>query len=444
MIDQAQRLRDHARSIFGAGLEAVDPGHCVERALLHPNAADMETMLAKAAAHGRIFVVGGGKASALMARAIEARFGNRVAGGAVVVKYGHGVPLNGIRVIEAGHPVPDASGLKGAEAVLDIARQAKEGDLLVCLISGGASALLPFPSEGNTLADKQETTSLLLAAGSTIHEINAIRKHLSGIKGGGLALAAAPARVLTFILSDVVGDDLDVIGSGLTVPDSTSFADCLRILDRYGLLDRIPQTVRQRFEQGAAGLIPETPKHDSANFENVVNRIVGSNSLALSAAAARADALGYRPLILSSMIEGDARQAACFLNRIAREVARSSNPIAPPACILSGGETTVRVKGNGVGGRNMEMALAAALDMCGEKNTVMLCAGTDGTDGPTDAAGAFVDGDTVLRAVDLGLDPALYLADNDSYRFFSRLDDLLITGPTRTNVMDMQIVLVDA
>ena len=442
--DQLQRLRAHARFIFEAGLEAVNPRTCVDRALQPTMAVGLQAAMAEAAARGRIFVVGGGKASALMAQAIEERFGNGIAGGAVVVKYGHGVPLKHIQVIEAAHPVPDRAGLGGAEAVLDMACRAAAGDLLLCLISGGASALLPLPASGITLADKQKTTSLLLAAGSTIHEINAIRKHLSRIKGGGLALAAAPARVLSLILSDVVGDDLDVIGSGLTVPDRTTFADGLRILDKYALRDAVPPPVRERFVQGAAGRIPDTPKPGAPDFANVVNQIIGSNFLALEAAAAKAEELGYRPLILSSMLEGDARQAALFLSRIAREVRRSGNPVAPPACILCGGETTVNVQGGGLGGRCTEMALAAALDLNGLEGTLMLCAGTDGTDGPTDAAGAFVDGATVERAAGLEMRPAPYLADNDAYRFFHRLEDLLVTGPTRTNVMDLQIVLVDA
>lgn len=437
-----QRLRADARDIFQKGIAAVNPEACIQRLLRLEGerllVGDHPFDLPRA---GRIFVTGAGKASALMARAVEGLLGGRIAGGVVVVKHGHGVPLKRVRVREAAHPVPDAAGAEGAAAIFDLALQAGAQDLILCLISGGGSALLPLPADGITLQDKQETTERLLASGATIHEINAIRKHLSRIKGGGLARAAAPARVVSLILSDVVGDDLDVIASGPTVADNSTFRDALAILKRYALADKVPPAVRRHFERGASGRIAETPKAGDPIFEKVCNVVVGSNRDALLAAEKQARALGYNTVVLSSMMEGEARQAARFISRIAREVCRSGHPAPAPACILCGGETTVTVKGEGLGGRNTELALAAALDIAGEKGILVLSAGTDGTDGPTDAAGAFADGQTLARARAAGLDPGRFLARNDAYTFFEHLGDLLKTGPTRTNVMDLQIVL---
>ncbi|MCG6908295.1 MAG: glycerate kinase [Desulfobacteraceae bacterium] len=437
-----QTLRSHARAIFEAGLAAVDPQTCIRRALRLEGgrllAGGQDVALPAA---GRVLVVGAGKASALMARAVEELLGPRVWGGLVVVKYGHGAALDRVQIREAGHPLPDDAGRAGAAAVFDLARQAGAGDLVLCLISGGGSALLPLPVEGIDLKAKQATTELLLASGATIHEVNAVRKHLSRIKGGGLARAAAPARVVALILSDVVGDDLDVIASGPTAADPTTFGDGLRILRRYGLLAKVPPAVRRHLKRGAAGEAAETPKPGDPVFERVRNLLVGGNRDALLAAAAKGRALGYNTVVLSSMLEGEAREAGRFISRIAREARHSGNPAPPPACILCGGETTVTVRGGGRGGRNTELALAAALDIAGEDGLMVLSAGTDGSDGPTDAAGAFADWKTLARAQEAGLDPARFLDENDSYRFFDRLGDLLKTGPTRTNVMDLQIAL---
>jgi hydroxypyruvate reductase len=377
-----------------------------------------------------------------MAAALEDMLGDRIEEGRITVKHGHGAKLKRIRVTEAGHPVPDADGMGNAEAIMETARRCGEKDLLICLISGGGSALMPLPSEGLTLEDKQRTIEVMMACGATIHEINALRKHTSGIKGGRLAAAAHPARLVTLMLSDVVGDDPDVIASGPTVPDAGRFADCLEIVRRYGIRERLPRAVIRHLEEGAAGRREETPCAGDPVFSRTQNVVVGRNLDAVRACAEAARFLGYEPLVLSSRIEGETREVARVLGAVAREVLASGLPLPPPCCILSGGETTVRVTGRGKGGRNQELALAAAMDIAGAEPVVVLSGGTDGTDGPTDAAGAVADGDTVRRAAALGLSPRRHLEENDAYPFFHRLGDLLVTGPTRTNVMDLRVILV--
>jgi glycerate 2-kinase len=312
----------------------------------------------------------------------------------------------------------------------------------VCLISGGGSALLPSPVDGITLADKQETTRVLLACGATIQEINAIRKHLSKTKGGRLAKLAFPATVIGLVLSDVVGDALESIASGPITPDSTTFADCLKVVRRYRLEQRIPPAVIQLLECGSMGLLEETPKPGDAVFKRVQNVIVGSNRLALAAAQRKSQALGYNSLVLSSWITGETRVVAAVHASIAKEIAITGNPIPRPACVISGGETTVTVRGSGSGGRNQEFALAAANEITGWERIVILSGGTDGRDGATEAAGAVADGNSIARARDSGLDANALLDNNDSHRFFHCLGDLVITGPTFTNVMDLCIVLV--
>ena len=423
-------LRKHARAIFQAALSAADPAGAVERYLRRRDTSRFRN----------IYVVGAGKAGASMAQAAERVLGRRIAAGLLNVKYGHTAKLRRIELHECGHPVPDLSGVAGAERIARIAAGAGKDDLVICLISGGASALLPLPAEGITLEEKQATTRLLLASGANIHEINAVRKHISRIKGGQLARLAAPARVESLMLSDVIGDDLGVIGSGPTAPDASTFAGAVEILDRYGIRERVPAPVRERLEQGAGGAIPETPKPDDAVFARVRNTIVGSNRLALAAAARRARSLGYRTLVLSSEIQGEAREIARMHAAIASEMARTGRPIKPPACIITGGETTVTLRGDGLGGRAQEFALAAAIDIAGLENVVVFCAGTDGSDGPTNAAGAVADGQTIGRKPDA----RRYLEGNDSYHYFESLGDLVITGPTNTNVMDACIVLVGA
>jgi len=438
-------MRADAEAIFHAGLHAAQPDAAIKR-LCHreENHLRIGEHLFDLTAIDRVLVIGAGKATAVMALAIEEILGDRIDDGVISVKYGHTAHLKRIRTIEAGHPLPDANGVAASRAIRSMAAGAGSSDLVIVLLSGGGSALTPMPADGIELEDKQATTDLLLTCGATIHEINAIRKHLSGIKGGRLAQAAAPATTIALILSDVVGDDLDVIASGPTVPDSTTFGDCLEIVRRFGIERRLPPNVAKRFDAGARGDLPETPKSVTYDGHRTLNMIVGSNRQALQAAARAATDRGYRPLILSSCIEGEARTVARTHTAIAREVLASGNPLPPPACILSGGETTVVVTGDGRGGRNQEFALAAAIEIEAKAAIVMLSAGTDGTDGPTDAAGAFADHTTADRAASRGLDIRRHLSNNDAYPLFDALGDLLITGPTGTNVMDMNIILVKA
>lgn len=436
-------MKAAASAIFTAGLKAVHPENCVRRWLRLSNGVlQVGRETCKLDQIRKLYLVGAGKASAAMAKAAEELLGHRIAAGLVVTKYGHGVSLNRCRLMESGHPVPDENGVQAAQALLDLMACAGPRDLILCLVSGGGSALIPAPAHGVSLTDKQTTTRQLLACGATIHEVNTIRKHLSRIKGGRLCLAAKGASMVSLIISDVVGDDLDIIASGMTAPDSSTFANCMEILSRYALADEVPEAVRHLLTMGAKGTVQETPKPGDPLFENVRNQIVGSISDALSAAEQKAMRMGYRPLILTSMLCGEAREVAKAVCAVAREIQRSGHPIAPPACLLSGGETTVTLRGDGLGGRNMELALAAGIELTGIEKTLLLSAGTDGTDGPTDAAGAFADGSTVSRAETMGISALRHLADNNAYRFFEPLDDLLITGPTRTNVMDLQILLI--
>jgi hydroxypyruvate reductase len=421
-------LRRHALSIFRASLAAADPAGAVARHLARRNFDRFR----------HIYVIGAGKAGASMAQAAERVLGRRITAGLINVKDGHTAPLRRIELNQCGHPVPDERGAAGSARIAQIAAAAGRDDLVLCLVSGGASALLPLPAEGITLAEKQATTRLLLACGATIHEINAVRKHISRIKGGQLARLAAPARVESLLLSDVIGDNLDVIGSGPTAPDASTFATVAAIFDRYAIRTRVPASVRTRIERGARGEIPETPKPNDPLFARVRNTVVGGNRLALDAAARAARLLGYRTLILSSTIEGETREIARMHAAIAREISSTGRPIRPPACIITGGETTVTIKGDGLGGRNQEFTLAAALDIAGLPRVVVFSAGTDGSDGPTDAAGAIADGQTLARQPDA----RLYLDRNDSYHYFQPLGDLVITGPTNTNVMDVRLILV--
>ena len=429
--------------IFKAAIDAVDPVAAVKRCVRRTESGLLigEKELAFDD-HERILVVGGGKAAAPMARALEELLGDRIAGGVIVVKEGHGLPLQHLRVHEAGHPVPDERGVEGTAEMLELLRQASRRDLVLCVISGGGSALLVSPVEGITLEDKQVVTRLLLGCGADIHEMNAVRKHLSRIKGGGLARVAYPATVFSLILSDVIGDDLNVIASGPAVADPSTFSDAYEVLKKYGVWEQVPASVQERISLGLAGKIPETPKAGEEIFQRCRSALVGTNFTALEAAGAKARQLGYNALVLSSSVEGEAREVAKFYAAIAREMRQSQNPLAPPACILAGGETTVTLRGEGKGGRNQEFALAAALAIDGLEDILILSGGTDGTDGPTDAAGALADGGTIARARSKGIDPWKHLENNDSYHFFQALGDLVMTGPTRTNVMDVYMVLV--
>ncbi len=436
-------MRAEAKRIFAHALSAVHPQHIIA------NQVSLKGATLRVAGHSfrldkykRIFVAGCGKASAAMAVGIEKILGSRITAGLINVKYGHGQRLKYIRLQEAGHPLPDENGLRGTLEMTKMLSNLKEDDLVIFLISGGGSALLPAPLPGITLQEKQKVTDLLLACGATIQEINTLRKHLSFLKGGGLAKLTYPATLISLILSDVVGDPLDAIASGPTVPDPTTFADCRSILDRYHLWSKIPPRVAQHIREGLKGKREETLKEGAEPFKKVTNVIVGNNLLAMKAAQQKAEALGYQTLLLSSRIIGETKEVAKVHTAIAKEVLFNALPVAPPACILSGGETTVTLQGKGKGGRNQEFVLAAALEVVGLKGVVVLSAGTDGTDGPTDAAGAFADGHTVARAKALGMEAQHYLAQNNSYPFFKKLGDLFFTGPTGTNVMDLRLILI--
>jgi len=436
-------LRKQAVAIFRAAVQAADP---VEAVLRHFHLKDGSLTVAgrkyRLSQFDRIFVIGAGKASASMARAVERVLGSRISGGLVNVKYGHTDKVKRIELNECGHPQPDEAGLSGAARIAAIAESAGERDLLICVISGGGSALMPAPASPVTLAEKQATTKLLLECGANIHEINAVRKHISSIKGGQLSRLAFPATVISLLLSDVIGDDLDVIASGPTAPDASSFGRAREILRKYGIETAAPASVRERIERGIAGEIPETPKAGDPSLGRTQNVVVGSNILAVNAAAIKARELGFRTLVLSTFIEGETRDVARMHAAIARQARLHGQPARAPVCIISGGETTVTIRGNGKGGRNQEFALAAAIDMAGLEDVLILSGGTDGNDGPTDAAGAISDGETCARATKLGLDAKKYLANNDSYHFFQPLGDLLMTGPTNTNVMDVRLTLV--
>ena len=437
------QLRSDGMEIFIHALKAVDPIEAVKRCLKVEG--DDLTVNGKTYSlqdYGHIYVVGAGKAGASMALAVEAILGDRITKGVINVKYGYLSELKRVKLNEVGHPIPDEKGVSGSQEIAGLLERLGENDLVICLISGGGSALLPSPAEGITLEDKQKITNLLLECGANINEINAIRKHISELKGGGLARLTYPSTLITLILSDVVGDPLDVIASGPTVPDKSTFGDCMAILKKYNLLEKVPQSIKGRIQRGVNGEIEETPKTGSPIFEKTQNVIIGSNIIAVKSAEQRARELGYNPLILSTSIEGETREVAKVHAAIAKEIVKTNHPIGPPACVISGGETTVTIRGKGLGGRNQEFVLASALDIQGLKDVVVLSGGTDGTDGPTDAAGAIADVDTVRRARELGLDANVYLEDNDSYHFFEKLEDLLITGPTNTNVMDLRLILV--
>ena len=441
-------IRADAKAIFVHCLKAVDPYEAVKRFVhvegnrLVLGMKGQQTTELDLAEFDGIYLVGAGKATAPMAKAIEDLLGEKIQKGIINVKYGFTEDLVFTEIIEAGHPVPDENGVKGTQKILDLLHGAGEKDLIFSVISGGGSALLPHPEENMTLAEKQEITRQLLACGASIDEINAVRKHISSSKGGQMARAAFPATVVNLMLSDVVGDKMDVIASGPFVPDSSTFQDVEGIFRKYDLED-VPASIREHVQAGLEGRIPETPKENDAIFDRVFNFIVGSNIMALETAGEKAKELGYEALILSSMVEGETRDVALVHTAIAKEIVKTGRPIPSPACIITGGETTVTIRGDGLGGRNQEFGLAACLDLVGvPPRVVVLCGGSDGNDGPTDAAGAVVDPLTVGRGKEAGMEAADYLKNNDAYHFLEKTKDLLMTGPTNTNVMDVRLVLV--
>jgi hydroxypyruvate reductase len=438
-------LKAEAKQIFEAGLKAVDPKEAVKRFVtLKGKKLQTGKRELNLSEFSHIWAIGAGKGSAAMAQAVEEILGDLLSGGLIIVKYDYRAVLKKVRLEEAGHPTPDENGWRATQELAGLVGKMGRKDLVLFLLSGGGSALLPMPVESITLEEKMATTRLLLESGASIEEMNTIRKHLSQIKGGRLASLAHPATLVSLVLSDVVGDPLDVIASGPTVGDPSTFKDCQAVLDRYSLTDKLPPAVSSYLQAGIKGEVAETPKPNDEIFSNCYTALVGNNLQALQAAAEEARLLGYNTLILSSMVEGDTTEAAGFHTALIKEIVRSGHPLGPPACLISGGETTVVVRGKGKGGRSLEFSLAAALNLAGLTGVCLLSGGTDGTDGPTDAAGAVVDGDTVNRALSKGLNPREFLAENDSYHFFQHLDDLLITGPTNTNVMDLRVMLVSA
>jgi glycerate 2-kinase len=443
------QLHADAKAIFAAAIDAVDAQKAVARHLSLDTSNGIlrigDDLRLSLSDFKRVYIVGAGKAAAPMAVAVEQIISPIITPqGTINVKYGHTSPSpRFVSLNECGHPLPDSAGVIGTRRIEDILDQLTELDILFVLVSGGASALLPAPADGITLEEKQCATDLLLRAGADIYELNSVRKHLSKLKGGQLAKRASPATVVSLILSDVIGDRLDVIGSGITVPDPTTFEDAVNVFRKYGLVEAAPAAIMQRITQGAGGKLEETPKDNRSISGPVYNVVVGSNRLAIQSAAQTAHALGYQALVLSSTLQGETREVARVHAEILREVVSSGNPIPFPACLLSGGETTVTVRGSGKGGRNQEFSLAAAIAMAGLPNAVILAAGTDGTDGPTDAAGAAIDGTTVARAAALGMSAVEHLSRNDSYPILDALGQLLKTGSTGTNVMDLNIMLAD-
>jgi hydroxypyruvate reductase len=452
------RAYDDLDVIFRAGLSRVDPYRMIrdhvrlEGSRLLVSMEDQEHDL-DLEGFQRIFILGTGKATAPMARAFEEILGERVSDGLIVVKYGHTADLKRVRMVESGHPVPDESGVEGSGELMRLADEADDATLVLTLVSGGGSALLPSPMsyevDGKrvdlSLSDKQETTKALLRCGAEIKEINCIRKHLSGLKGGRLLGRIAPARSMNFILSDVVGDDLSSIASGLTAVDPTTYEDALAIVEKYGIADSVPEKVVETLKLGKEGRIPETLKPGSEAAELSTNILIGTNAKAMAAAGEKARELGYELVSLTSRITGEAREVARFLSAIAADQAESELLAAKPCCVISGGEPVVTLMGQGKGGRCQEMALAYLMEMRGNpelfEDLAFLSASTDGNDGPTDAAGAFATLEMLRRAQDAGLSLTDYLRENDSYHFFEKIDGLYKTGPTNTNVCDLHIIL---
>jgi len=436
---------DTVRKIMAAAIQAVEPASavrthlkCTERTL---SAGGKRYDLQKIK---RIFLIGAGKAGAPMARAAVEVLGPHLYEGIMILKHGCG-PYDGqfpenLRILEARHPIPDRRGLSGTHAILNLLRATTPEDLVICLLSGGASALMTLPAPGITLTDIQRMTDLLLRSGATIHEINTLRKHLDVVKGGGLVRAAAPAQVLSLILSDVVGDQLDVIASGPTAVDESTYFQAMQIVKRYELEDRLAPSILNNLKRGINGDIAETLKPVEAAQLRIENVIIGSNRLAIQAALDTASKMGFNTQVLTTTMQGEARQAGQILSGILRDIDAGLYSISRPACIIAGGETTVTVTGSGIGGRNLELALAAVSGLKDLKNVLLITLATDGGDGPTDAAGAVVSGGTMAQALALGLSPAEHLIHNNSYPFFEALGDLIKPGQTQTNTNDLVFI----
>jgi len=432
-----------AEQIFLAGVDNVLPDKLIRNQVKVDGSmlfiSSMQFSLDKI---NRIFIVGAGKASAMMAKEIENILGDRITDGHIVVKYGHAVELKYITITEASHPVPDHNGYVASQKILEIVSQAEENDLVVCLLSGGGSALLADFPDGCTLNDMVIVNDLLLKSGADIKETNAVRKHLSKVKGGQLARAAHPASLVSLLLSDVINDPLDVIASGPTVPDTSTFDDAMIVLKKYDLLAKVPHQVLSYLQQGVGKLSPETPKQGDPIFKSTHNIIIGSNKIALDAACQKAKEVGLNPITITSTLEGDAIKIAEQLIITALKF-QSDSTIKKPCCLLFGGETTIKVNGSGTGGRNQHLALHAASLLNNKNGITLLSAGTDGGDGPTAAAGAVVNLKTKEQSVAIGIDLQKYLNEFDSFHFFEKAGGHIVTGPTMTNVMDLIVVIIE-
>ncbi len=440
-FDLPPSARQKVLTILAAALEAVNPIQAVKRSIqLEGDILQVGPASYNLNAYDDIYVLGAGKASAAMAQALEEMLGERITAGWVNAKDGYTAPTRNIHIHEAGHPVPDERGIAGSQQIAAYAQAAGPRDLVFCLISGGGSSLITLPVEGVSLDEVRELTQALLCSGATINEVNAVRKHLSRIKGGRLSQLAQPAQVVSLVLSDVIGNPLDVIASGPTSPDSTTFAQAVEVLRKYDLLEQTPSAISQYLQRGMEGINAETAKADDRAFERTQNLIIASNEHAAKAAVDTARQLGMNSLLLSTHVEGEAREVGKVFGAIARQMATSEHPISRPACVVAGGETTVTVCGKGLGGRNQELALAVAPSIAGLEDVAVIGLGTDGTDGPTDAAGGIVTGHTIRRAAEKRLTIQAALLDNDAYHFLEALGDLIVTGPTNTNVNDLTFV----
>jgi glycerate 2-kinase len=438
-------------AIFSRAVERVDPYKMItqnmsleeDTLIIHYNGKTIREDLKD---YKRIVVLGIGKASSKMGKAIEDILGNKISVGSVITKYGHGEQLDIINVMEAAHPIPDENSLKGSDILYKLAQGADEKTLIINLISGGGSALFSLPAEGVGLEDVQDMTKVLLDSGADIKEINCIRKHISRVKGGHFARISYPAKMINIILSDVIGDRLDTIASGITVADDTTFAQAQTIIEKYHIQDKMPPSIVKLIQSGLEGEIPETPKKGDPVFNNVANILLGNNAAACRAARDYGASLGYNAYFITSSLTGEAKEIAKFFTALAKDVDQNTSDFKKPALIVAGGETTVTIKGSGKGGRNQEMALAFLIDLIESledfSNIYFLSGGTDGNDGPTDSAGAFVSYEIKGKIDRIGLHPSEFLENNDAYHFFERLGGLLMTGPTNTNVCDVQLIIV--
>jgi glycerate-2-kinase len=434
--------RTIAEQIFLAGVESVLPHRLISKEMsLKDNCLKIGYLSFSLETIENIYVIGAGKASAMMGAEVEKILGDRITEGQIVVKYGHSCKLNYINVSEAGHPIPDANGFRATGEILKIAESANCNDLVICLLSGGGSSLLPDIPEGCLPEDMIKVNDLLINSGASISEINAVRKHLSVVKGGQLSRVVFPATLVNLILSDVPGDSLDVIASGPTVPDPTTFLQALTVLATFGLTRAVPRGILALLKEGVAGMKPETPKPGDPVFDKTFNILIGSNRMALESAKTKALEFNINAVIIDDQLQGDTSTVAEYLVETATRFKSDMNEVKP-VCLLFGGETTVKMTGKGAGGRNQHLALLSAILLQNNNGITILSAGTDGNDGPTDAAGAVVDSDTVSEAISRNIDPEKYLSEFDSYHFFKKAGGHIVTGPTMTNVMDIIVVLI--